>query len=252
MTELEKIAYAKSFIDKLANGVNPIDGSKIPDGDVVNNVRLSRCLFYVSDILRQVIDNGGITTTLPVTQKSKKRPYYLLPEQADKFEFSSTPITASEIFRRILAVGPQEGVKPFPKRNLTKWLTALELVEEVHHEYRLKYKKPTSLGEEMGISLEERHGQNGVYYVMFYNIEAQHFIIDNIAAILNINNDKEANVSNFENQGHPWSKEQEETLISMFNQGASVSEMSDRLQRNGGGIRARLKRLGLIEHRGDI
>ena len=25
MTELEKIEYAKSFIDKLANGINPLD-----------------------------------------------------------------------------------------------------------------------------------------------------------------------------------------------------------------------------------
>ena len=53
MTELEKIEYAKSFIDKLANGVNPLDNSVIPDGEIVNNVRLSRCFFYVSDILRQ-------------------------------------------------------------------------------------------------------------------------------------------------------------------------------------------------------
>lgn len=66
MTEIEKIAYAKSFIDKLANGVNPIDNSTIPDGDVVNNVRLSRCFFYVSDILRQIIDNGGINSTYQV------------------------------------------------------------------------------------------------------------------------------------------------------------------------------------------
>ena len=57
MTELEKIEYAKSFIDKLANGINPLDESPIPDGDVVNNVRLSRCFFYVSDILRQVKHN---------------------------------------------------------------------------------------------------------------------------------------------------------------------------------------------------
>ena len=39
MTELEKIAYAKSFIDKLANGINPLDGTPIPDDDVANNVR---------------------------------------------------------------------------------------------------------------------------------------------------------------------------------------------------------------------
>ena len=72
MTELEKIAYAKSFIDKLANGINPIDDSIIPDGDVVNNVRLSRCFFYVSDILRQVVDNGGITQTFPPEKKEQK------------------------------------------------------------------------------------------------------------------------------------------------------------------------------------
>jgi hypothetical protein len=53
MTELEKIEYAKGFIDKLANGINPIDNSIVPEDDIVNNVRLSRCFFYVSDILRQ-------------------------------------------------------------------------------------------------------------------------------------------------------------------------------------------------------
>jgi len=73
MTELEKIAYAKSFIDKLANGVNPIDDSTIPDSDMVNNVRLSRCFFYVSDILRQVIENGGITPAPIVKEKKPKK-----------------------------------------------------------------------------------------------------------------------------------------------------------------------------------
>ena len=56
MTELEKIAYAKSFIDKLANGINPLDNTPIPDDDIANNVRLSRCFFYVSSILQKEID----------------------------------------------------------------------------------------------------------------------------------------------------------------------------------------------------
>ena len=29
MTELEKIEYAKSFIDKLANGINPLDDTMV-------------------------------------------------------------------------------------------------------------------------------------------------------------------------------------------------------------------------------
>ena len=55
MTELEKMQRAKMYIDKLANGINPIDDAAAPENDVINNVRLSRCFFYVSDILRQVI-----------------------------------------------------------------------------------------------------------------------------------------------------------------------------------------------------
>ena len=60
MTELEKIAYAQTFIEKLANGINPLDDTPIPEGDIANNVRLSRCFFFVSDVLKKVCDNGGI------------------------------------------------------------------------------------------------------------------------------------------------------------------------------------------------
>ena len=59
MTELEKIKRAKMYLDKLANGINPLDDTVVPDEDIVNQVRLSRCFFFVSDVLRQVIENGG-------------------------------------------------------------------------------------------------------------------------------------------------------------------------------------------------
>ena len=69
MTDLETMQRAKMYIDKLAQGINPLDDSAIPEGDIINNVRLSRCLFYVSDVLRQVIDNGGVT---PPNRKKKQ------------------------------------------------------------------------------------------------------------------------------------------------------------------------------------
>ena len=59
MTELEKIERAKLYMDKLANGINPIDDTMAPDEDIINNVRLSRCFFYVSDILRQEIGRAS-------------------------------------------------------------------------------------------------------------------------------------------------------------------------------------------------
>lgn len=54
MKDLEKIACARSDIQKLANGINPMSGQEGSEGDVVNHVRISRCLFYVPDILGQI------------------------------------------------------------------------------------------------------------------------------------------------------------------------------------------------------
>ena len=59
MTELEKIKRAKIYIEKLSNGIDPITDNKLPDDTVLNNERLSRCFFYITDILQQVVENGG-------------------------------------------------------------------------------------------------------------------------------------------------------------------------------------------------
>ena len=59
MTDLEMMQRAKQYIDSLANGYDPLSGKPVKDDDVVNQVRISRCLFYVSGVLQKVIDNGG-------------------------------------------------------------------------------------------------------------------------------------------------------------------------------------------------
>ena len=56
-TNQKRIRVAIEWINKLADGINPIDGSIIPDSDIVNNVHISRCLFFVSNMLENV-DRG--------------------------------------------------------------------------------------------------------------------------------------------------------------------------------------------------
>ena len=98
MTELEKIAYAKSFIDKLANGINPLDDTPIPENDIANNVRLSRCFFYVSEILGQVCENGG------VGKVERTIPFSITPAQLADFETSPYSISGSEISKKLAAL----------------------------------------------------------------------------------------------------------------------------------------------------
>ena len=51
MTELEIMQRAKMYMEKLAQGIDPISDQEIPEDSVLNNVRLARCFFYVSGVL---------------------------------------------------------------------------------------------------------------------------------------------------------------------------------------------------------
>lgn len=60
--------------------MNPIDGSILPDSDIVNNVHISRCLFFVSNLLDDISKKNH----------SSKKQY----EQ----EFQLTPEIASNVY----------------------------------------------------------------------------------------------------------------------------------------------------------
>lgn len=182
MTELEKIAYTKSFIDKLANGINPIDNQPVAEYDVVNNVRLTRCFFYISDILRQVIENGGTTPS----KKKAKSSFRITQEQLAQYPYSESPISVSEIAKKINALVDTEQMKQLSYKQLTGWLLSINvLVEQPTANGKMK-KRPTENGSQLGISIETRNGMNGEYQVVVYDKEAQAFIIDNIDAIISM------------------------------------------------------------------
>lgn len=184
MTELEKIAYAKSFIDKLANGINPIDDSVVKDDDIINNVRISRCFFYVSDVLRQVIDNGG------VSKKKADIPFELSLEERSKFEYSNSPIAISEIAKRLNMLVTNENMKKISYKDIAQWLVSIDILCEYTKPDSKTTKRPTENGMEIGITTEKRTGQRGEYTVTVCNRNAQMFIVDNLDAIITYKNSK--------------------------------------------------------------
>ena len=180
MTELEKIAHAKSFIDKLANGINPLDDTPIPDDDIANNVSLARCFFYVSDILRQVYENGGVTKP----KRAPKIPFEVSLEQLDKFEYSEEPIAVSEIAKRIYAMADNENMEKVSYRQINQWLLNIGMLYLHDFGGKKPVKRPTEEGNQIGITVETRMGRYGEYQVVLYNEDAQRFILDNLEAVV--------------------------------------------------------------------
>lgn len=188
MTELEKIEYAKSFIDKLANGINPLNDSPISENDIANNVRLSRCFFFVSDILRQVIENGGVQ---PVkVAKQRKKEYALTNEERERIRISETPLTVSEISNHLNGLVNLETIKKISAASINNWLLNLDLLEVVAQPNGKTKKLPTDQGRELGIFTEERTGQYGTYVTVLFSSSAQQFIYDNIDAIVDLKSEK--------------------------------------------------------------
>lgn len=249
MTELEKMQRAKMYLDKMANGINPITDEQTPDEDSLNNVRVSRCLFYVSDILRQVIDNGGVVSK---PSKPAKQSFSVTQEDLKRFAISSTPIPVSEITKRINELVVDPSMTKLKHTSITSFLIESGFLVQTDAGDGHHAKLPTDQGKSIGIAVEERQGQNGAYRVTVYNAEAQQFVLDNMDAVIEINNRSKAKTSEkAELQGQPWSSTHDETLIDLFRKDVPIGEIAVTLKRTKSGIQARLKKLGLIDKRSD-
>lgn len=237
MTEIEKIKRAKMYIDHLANGINPLDNSIISEQDIVNNVRISRCLFFVSSVLENVIKHDYSQQI----SKTKKESFHLNEIEKDQFEFSEKPIPISEITNRINLIIKDKNMAKFKHSYIISWLVYKQLLEEFYSEDNRTKRQPTNKGYNIGISMENRISCNGnIYNVILYNKNAQHYIIDNIDNICEFAN----SICQF--QGTLWTKEQEECLIDLYKQNVSIREIAITLKRNESAIKRRAKDLGLI------
>ena len=183
MTELEKIAYAKSFIDKLANGINPLDDTPLPDEDITNNVRLSRCFFYVSSILQKEIDRESKKEKKE--KKSRLVDFSITYQQLQNFEYSSKPISATVLAKKINQLVECENMRKLSYRQITGWLLNIGMLEYKDIGNGKMKRQPTSQGDEVGIVLEFwEKGPGRKYPVIMYSETAQRFILDNIDAVI--------------------------------------------------------------------
>lgn len=186
MTELEKIAYAKSFIDKLANGINPLDDTPIPEDNVVNNVRLSRCFFYVSSLLQKALE--AEKKKMPKEKKALRLPFSISQEELQAFSYSPAPISATAIARKINFLAREKieakVMEKFSYRKINYWLREIGMIEWREWEDGKMKRFPTAEGEEMGLVLKiwEDYGRRAP--VIYFSETAQRFIIDNMEAVI--------------------------------------------------------------------
>ncbi len=193
MTEIDKLKRAQFIIEKLANGIDPITEQLVPEDDTVNNVKISRCFFYVSDILKELI-NKEETNKIEAkeneeepAEKNKKRPIFpfrLTQEQIRELKLSPRALSSSEIAQYLNSFIDQDTMEKITPNMINSWLLRLGLLENISHSDGRKRKTPSEYGKSIGISSEKRFGKYGGFTVSTFNEDAQQFIYDNLDAII--------------------------------------------------------------------
>ena len=177
MTELEIMQRAKMYMDKLAQGIDPISGQEVPNDSVLNNVRLARCFFYVSGILDQVIANGGRVI-------SGEKNFYITQEEISRLQLSQEALRITQLADRITDGVNDPARKRLKATTITNWLTEKGFLEKRVDEAGKSKRQPTAAGEQLGLYVREMQGKTGSFQAVYYGANAQRFILDHLMDIL--------------------------------------------------------------------
>ena len=197
MSDREAILRAKMYIDKLANGIDPVTDKKIPDNEVINNVKISRCLFYVSSVLQKAADGGeAVAKYSPPAQhhaQHKQERVYkekLRISNADKLKIvlSDKPVSITQLTQSINAVVDTEKMQELRNYSILDWLMKNKLLADITDKDGSKYKYPTNMGKNLGITGVKKSGAKGDYMLITYSLNAQKVILKNLDAIIEFNN----------------------------------------------------------------
>lgn len=128
--DLELLKRANEYIFKMANGINPLNGEIVPDSDLINNIKISRCLFYVNNILNDVLLNGGAGKN---KSKVEKVEFNIDKKELEKYEFIDYDVSITKIVKRINELKNNENMNKLRADEVTGWLISVGLLEENIH-----------------------------------------------------------------------------------------------------------------------
>ncbi len=180
MIDMEKLNTAKVWIEKLANGINPLNDELVKDEDLINNVHISRCLFYVADLLGEIKVGAA-------DERRYRRTFFLSSKDAANIHIS-TPDGIANFVKLVNGYIPAD-MKPLSASLVIKWLRNEGLLQEVSKEDGHKTNLPTEKGNRMGISTDVRRNSEGIEYQrVVYSVDAQRFILNNIESLATSHN----------------------------------------------------------------
>lgn len=235
MSEPDELIRAKTCIDRLADGLDPVTGAPLPPTDAVRNPQVSRCLRYVSELLAGHL---APETRAAARKKKERLPFSMGLASRETFAFFAEPVTLSQFVRAVNEAACAENMRPLASADVAAWLEESGFLTARLSDGGRTTRRPTAAGQSLGIGIEARRGERGMYAVVTYDADAQRFLLDNLDAVA----ERLSRLTKREDA--PWSEREDAYLLARQREGASAQEIAAAVRRSPSAVRARLRTLG--------
>lgn len=178
----EKLGKAKAILEKMANGINPINGQPIQDESFLQDPRMIRCLFYVSNVLQLVMD-GKIQRLRPTN-------FVITPEEKSRVKFPEYKIGVNEFSKCINEVIDPNKSKKLTGAELNKQLKKMGILSEIPTENGRVRTTINEKSKDYGIEIEIRTYKDREYEMVVFNDAGKRFLLENIEYIMSYEKDE--------------------------------------------------------------
>lgn len=174
MIDKSRLRTAQDWIEKLANGINPLTLEPVKEDDIVNNVHISRCFFFVCEMLEKV------ETEEPASKR--KRAFWMSAREAEQIVISN-PCGIAQFTKTVNEFIPTD-MKPLSAAMVIKWLRNNGYLYETKKDDKHKTNLPTEKGIQLGITIKVQQDSEGQdFQRVLYDISAQKIMLRNIESI---------------------------------------------------------------------
>lgn len=168
-----KLEIAIKYVERIADGCNPVNNTPLDKDDVMNNPNIIRCMYFIKDVLKEVQYNGGV-----IGGRKEKEPWMPFPvEILDEFTYKED-MSITHVLNQIYAPIAEQNIKKISAAKVNTALKEEGYLLEVPNAETGKIKKvPSEKGKELGIYLMDREYNGQMYEAVLYNKSAQEYVV---------------------------------------------------------------------------
>lgn len=151
--DLTKLDVAIKYVERMADGCNPLNNDPLGEKDILNNPNIIRCMYFIKEVLEEVRNYDGVFGGRKEKSAAIPFPTEILEEFAYREDQSITHVL-NQIYEPIVGLNVK-------KVSAAKVTAALKedgyLLEQLNPKTGKTRKVPGAKGKELGIYESEKY-----------------------------------------------------------------------------------------------